>query len=110
VEVAAHDAVDLGRLALCNPPDCREEIENGTIRQSVEDEFSLTAPDDEPGAPQVLQMLGGIGDRHANAVRQQLNAAFALGELLEQPQAVRMREGLRYDCKLGKQDLLWVIA
>jgi len=70
----------------------------------------LAARDDEPSASQLLQMLGGIGDRGANALRQQLDAALALGELLEQLQSMGMGDSLGHGRELGEQNLLGAFA
>ena len=44
-------------------PQRREEIQHGIVGQPIEDELAVTPRRDQPGAPHVLQVLRGVGDR-----------------------------------------------
>ena len=65
------------------PPQRRQQVENGIVGQPIETNFPSRRWH-QPGAPHVLQVLRGVGDRQAGAVGQNLDAAFALRQLLQQ--------------------------
>jgi len=58
---------------------------------------------DETGAPQLLQMLRRIGDGQADPLRQHLDIALTLGELLQQLQTMSMRHRLGHRGEAGEQ-------
>jgi hypothetical protein len=51
-------------------------------------------------------MLGRVGDRHAGAIRQHLDAPLALGKLLQEAKPMRVRYRLCHRGELIKQGLL----
>jgi hypothetical protein len=51
----------------------------------------------------VLKMLRSVGKRHAGSVSQHLDAAFTLGQLLQQMKTMGVRQGFCDGSELGKQ-------
>ena len=103
VEIAAHHALDLGHVALGDPAQRRQQFENGVVGQPVVDELSVAPVCHQAGAPHLLEMLRGVGDRQAGAIRQHLDAALALRQLLQQLEPMGMPERFRDGGKLGEQ-------
>ena len=58
----------------------RQQVEDRVIRQPVEHELAVAPGRDQSGAPQVLEMLRGVGDREPGALGQRFDAALALGD------------------------------
>ena len=82
-----------------------EHGQDGVIREAVEHELGLPPRRDEPGAAQVLQVLRGVGDREARALGEHLHAALALGDQLQQLEAVlvgdRLGDGGELDVEIA---------
>ena len=70
------------------------------------DELAVAAVRDQAGPPELLQVLRGVGDGEASALRQRLDAALALGEVLEQLEPVRVSEAPRHQRQLLEQRVL----
>jgi len=68
-------------------PAVAERVETAprpVARQPVADEFASLRPDDQAGLLQLLQMLGGVGDRGTRQPRQLVDGCAPLREQLEQ--------------------------
>src|SRR5215475_8694825 len=109
VEKPVHHLLDLSDVAFGNLSQRREHIENSVIGQAVPNVLAVAARGHEPGAPQMLQMLRGVGDRQPRFLRQILDAALALSELFQQLEAVRMAQGLRDGGEIAEQHLFWTL-
>ncbi len=110
VEVCTDHAFDFGTVALRNSPERCQQIKNGLVGQSVEDELAVTPCGDDPGASHLLQMLRRVGDRQSGPFCEQLNAALALSQLLHQLEPVRVRQALGNSRKLNEQGALRIAA
>ena len=110
MEVAAQDALDLTKVALGHFVHPRQHSQDGVVRQAVEHELGLPPRRDEAGTPQVLQMLRGVGDRKPRTLRQRLHAALALGDELQQLEAVLIGDRLGDGGELGIEVALGVSA
>jgi len=55
VKVAAYGPLDLGHVALGNPAQCRQQVENGVIDKPVVDELSISPVGHQTGTPHVLK-------------------------------------------------------
>ena len=105
VEIAAHDPLDLRHVALGDPAQSSEQIENPVIGKPVIDELAVAPCAHHARAPHVLKMLRGVGDREAGLLREDLDAALALGELLQQFETMSMPESFRDGGELREQRL-----
>ncbi len=56
------------------------------IGKTIIDELTVAARGHQPGTPQLLEMLRGIGNRQAGPLRQRFDATLALGDMLKQIQ------------------------
>ena len=68
------------------------------------------AADDEPGAPELLQVLRGIVDRQARGQGEPLHASFALDQDVEQLEAVGAAQGAGDQRKLLERQLLRTVC
>ena len=110
VEVTANDALDLGRLRLGDAPQGGDQIQDRVAR-TVGRTLVANAPrGNEPAATHALEMLGGVGDGQPEAIGQHLDAALALGQLLQEFQTMRMSRGLRHRGELAEQNVFWARA
>ena len=75
------------------------------VGQPVEDELPPALRRNQAAPTHVLQVLGRVGDRQPDAIGQNVDAAFALGKLLQKLQAMRMGGRLRYRRELPEQDV-----
>ena len=82
VEVAADHALHFGNIALGDPAQRCHEIEHSLIGERVEDELPLASCRYDAGAPHVLQVLRRVGDGEAGSLRDHLDGALALRQLL----------------------------
>jgi len=87
-----------------------QQVEDGVIGESIVNEFARAPVRHKAGASHVLEMLRGIGNRQARALRQNLDAALALSKLLQQLKAVLMPERFRDNGELGEQRVLRTLA
>ena len=101
---------DLGDVALGDPLQRGNEMQNSVIGELVIGKFARTPCCDQPSAPQMLEMLRRIGHRQAGALGEDFDAALALGNLLQQFETVGMAKRLGDDGKLREQRLLRVLA
>jgi hypothetical protein len=62
---------------------------------------------DKSRASKNLEVARGVGKVEASPCRKSLDAAFALGEVLQQFQPVRMPESLSHFGKAGENCLFW---
>src|SRR5262249_9833401 len=93
-EVAAKDVVDLGDVALGHAVNGRNRRQHRVIGKRVENKFAIAPRRDEAGAPQMLKVLGGIGDRNPAALRKIFHRPLTLGDEFQQLKAVLMAERL----------------
>ena len=110
VEITADHALDFGAVALGDPAQRRQEVEHRVVVEPVVDELALAPVRHETRTPHVLKMLRGVGDRQARPLRQRLDGALALRELLQQLEAMRMPKRFRDGRKLREQNLLRTLA
>ena len=61
-KISAHDLAYFGDIPFRDMAQGREQGEDGFIAEEIENEFSIPPGGDKTGAPQVLQVLRGIGD------------------------------------------------
>ena len=61
---------------------------------------------DEAGAPELLEVLRGVGDRQPDPLGQRLDAALALRQMLEQLEPVGMPQRPGDPGELGEDRLL----
>jgi hypothetical protein len=80
-----------------------QEINHIISGHTIKNIKSLFPGFDQAGAPQLLQVSGGIGDTKTRHLRQRLDAAFTLRQQFQQFQSVRMTECFRDLCKLCVQ-------
>src|SRR5215470_16196855 len=109
MEKPLHHLLDLGDITLSNPPQCCEHIENSVIGEAIAHEFAFTPRGHEPDAPQMLEMLRGVGHRQPRFLCQNLNAALALPELFEQLKTMSMTEGLGDGGEFAEENLFWAL-
>ena len=109
VEKPLHHLLDLSDIVLGNLPQCCEHIENGVIGEAIANELTLAPRGHESDAPQMLEMLRGVGDRQSGFLRQNLHAALALPELFKQFQAMGMPQGLRDGGEFAEENLFWTL-
>jgi len=110
LKIAAHDALDFRNVLLRDLSERPQELEYGVIGKLVMHKFSAPCRRHEPRTPQLLEVLGGVGDRQAGSLRQDLDAPLALSQQLEELKAVGMRERLCHSGKLGEQRLFGTLA
>src|SRR5687768_14497398 len=79
-------------MRLSHPPKSRVERHYLVSGKTVEDVQPLFAADDKARLPQLLQVLGGIGDRRPGQGCELLDASVCLGEELENLNSDRTRE------------------
>jgi hypothetical protein len=110
IKITAHYALDLGNILLGYPAYRCECVQDRIIGQPVMHEFAVAPGGDKSGARHSLQMLRCVGDRQPDFFGKVFYAAFALGELFQQFEAMRMSERLRDESELRKQCLFWAFA
>ena len=94
MEVTMEHPPDLGDVALGDPLQRGNEMQNSVIGELVIGKFARTPCCDQPSAPQMLEMLRRIGHRQAGALGEDFDAALALGNLLQQFETVGMAKRL----------------
>ena len=110
MEIAAHEPFNFGQIALGDPAQRCQQVEHGVVGKPVVDEFAVTPISNEASAPHVLEMLRGVGNRQACALRQNLDAALPLGKLFQQLKAMGMPERFRDNGELGEQRVFRTLA
>ena len=110
VEIAAHEPLDFGQIALGDLAQRCQQVEDSVIGKPIINEFAVAPGCHKAGAPHVLEMLRGIGNRQTCALRQNLDAALALGDLFQQLKAMGMPERFRNNGELGEQRLFRTLA
>jgi hypothetical protein len=81
------------RLSACNSLLLRihvqrsQQLHDGAATQAVQHALAVAPGLHETGAPQLLQMLGGVGHGQARQLDQLLHRMFAVRDLAEQAQA-----------------------
>ncbi|MCY1538513.1 hypothetical protein D9M68_740590 [compost metagenome] len=88
------DFLDLGALVLGIAAQRRQQLSDRPRAQPVQHALAVAPRLHETCSAQVLQMLGRIGHRQSGQLGQALDRTFALGDVLEQYQAMRMPQGL----------------
>ncbi len=86
----------------------RQCIENLVVGQPVAHMLAIASRLRHPSGLELLQVLGGIGDAQPGQARELLDAALALGEIVQQFQPRRAAERAGDDGKLLKQRLFGV--
>ena len=81
------------RYGLASRPERVEQDDDFVSAQAVLHELAFLAADDEAGLLELLQVLGGVGDRRGGQLGEILDIALALGEQLQQVEAHRARQG-----------------
>jgi hypothetical protein len=105
VEIPAHHLLDLRDIALRNFSERRQHIENCVIGEAVANELTGAPRGHESSAPQMLQVLGGVGDRQTGFLRQNLDGALTLAELLQQLKPVHVTQVLRNGREMAEEQL-----
>ncbi|MNT30019.1 hypothetical protein D3C72_1657900 [compost metagenome] len=86
------EATDLGTIVLGVLAQGREQADHRTGSQPIKHALAVPPGLDKAGASQLLQMLRGVGDAEAGQLGEALHRAFALGDVLEQKQALGARK------------------
>ena len=110
MKVRPDDAVHLGQLVLRNTPQCRDQFENAIVGKAIAYELAVPTRRDEPAATHLLQMVRGVGDGETRALGKRLDAALALGKLLQKLQSVGIGDRLRDDGQLLEDQVLWAFS
>jgi hypothetical protein len=81
-------------MCLARRPHGRNEAYDVVPAQAVIDVQAFLARLDEARPPQVLEMLGSVGNRELAQLRQGLDAALPLSQKIKKLQAVRASQSL----------------
>ena len=103
MEITAYNPFHLGHVLLGDPAQHRQQVEHGVIGKPVVDELSVAPVCHQARAPHLLKMLRRVGDREPGPIGQNLDAAFALGELFQNLKTVGVRQRLGDRGELGEE-------
>ncbi|MNN36817.1 hypothetical protein D3C81_1507260 [compost metagenome] len=87
--VAAAQRLQFAALVLRVYVQRGQQLHDGAAAEPVQHALAVAPRLHETGAPQLLQMLGGIGHGQARQLHQLLHRIFAMRDLLEQAQTRR---------------------
>ena len=103
-------AIDLGEAGLGQAAEHAVGVEHEGIGEAVEDLQAVLARGDEVGGLEHLEVAGGVGDGEAGLGGDGFDVAFALGEQLDDFDALGAGEGGGDAGKLGVQGVLELSA
>lgn len=96
------DLAYLGMLERQEAPQCFQQRCHRPGPQAVQHTFAIATRLHDARALELLQMLRGIGDRHAGQLRQLFDRAFFLGNVFKQRQTMGMAQGPGDVCQGGE--------
>jgi hypothetical protein len=102
----ADETFQVGELTFGDGSDRFGQVEDGRIRQAIENEQAFLAAVDQGRLSKRLQMLRRVGEGQAHLGRKGINCSLPLGQELENLQTTRTREGLADAGKLTVQAVL----
>jgi hypothetical protein len=106
MEVVGHDATDLGDVTLAYASERPHELNHLTIAgEPIQHLFSASFCIDEARAPKDLKMSRRVGEAQIGPRGKFLDAAHALGDVLEQFQPVGVAERLGHFGEAGEYPL-----
>ncbi len=92
LQAVVDHAVHLAALVVGIVAERGQQVAQRTLTTAVEDALAIASGLNQAGTAQLLQMLGGIGYRQPGQFGQALHGALALGDVLQQGQAMGMAE------------------
>jgi hypothetical protein len=108
MEVVGHDTADLGYIPLAYSSERPHQLNHFHIaRETIQHVLSASFGIDEARAPKDLQVAGRIRETQVGPRGKFLNAAHALGDVLQQLQSVGMAERLGHFSEASKDHLFW---
>jgi hypothetical protein len=107
-QIILDQALHLREVVLGHLPQHVQQPDHLVARQAIEDMLAVLTRADQPGMPELLQVLGGICDAQPRDLGQRLHAALALGEEFQQLQAVGTAQGLPDPGELGEEGVFEV--
>jgi hypothetical protein len=87
-----------------------EQDHDRVVGEAVEDALAIAARRGETRAPELLQVLRGVGDGDPRLRGERVDAALALRELLDQLEPVSVAERLRDRGQLGEDTALGALT
>lgn len=109
-EITSDNPVDFGKATFGDLSQRREQRQDCRVSQPVDDVFSIPSRSHKSSATQLLKMLGRICDRKPGSLRQCLNAAFTLGQVLQKLQTVCVPHRFGHQGKLQEERVLGTLA
>src|SRR3712207_1481296 len=101
-----YQTLELGEAPFGHAPHDAREIEDLRIGKAVGHKEPMLPALDEGGLFEGFEVLRGIRQRQSHFDRERVDRALALGEELEDLEAVRAREGLAEPRELAVQPVL----
>jgi len=106
MEVVGHDTANLGYVSLAYSSERPHQVNHLVAAgEPVQHVLSASFCIDEARAPKDLQVSRGVGEAQVGPRGKFLNAAHALGDVLQQFQPVGVAERLRHFSQSGKDRL-----
>ena len=106
MEVVGHDATDLGHVPLAHASERPHQLNHFRIAgEPIQHALSASFGIDEARTPKDLQVSRGVGEAQFGPRRKFLNAAHALGDVLQQFQPVGVTESLGHLGEAGQDHL-----